>query len=161
MKVLITGSRGMLGQVLTNEFSQADYEVVAWDRAEIDITDQKQVFEKISALRPEIIINAAAYNNVDKAENEDRELAMKVNGEAVGYLAKAAADCGALFVHYSTDYVFKGDRPEGYQEDDAPDPQSWYAKSKYEGEQKISNYQYPISNDFERVICLLLNSHPK
>ncbi len=126
----------MLGQALVKEFS-ADNEVVAWDREEIDITDKNQVLEKISALHPSIIINAAAYNNVDKAEKEDRDLAMKVNGEAVGYLVEIAGNVGATFVHYSTDYVFKGDKVEGYKENDEPNPQSWYAKTKREGEGKI------------------------
>jgi len=146
MRLLVLGAKGMLGQVLANEFSHANYEVAAWDRAEIDITDQKQILEKIGALRPDIIINAAAYNNVDRAENEDRDLAMKVNGEAVGFLKKAAADCGALFVHYSTDYVFKGDKVDGYKEDDMPNPQSWYGRSKYEGEKKILDFRFKIAD---------------
>lgn len=141
MKLLILGAKGMLGQALyrgTNaELNGTNTEVVGWDREEIDITNQNQVEEKICVLRPDVIINAAAYNNVDKAENEDRELAMKVNGEAVGYLASAAHKIGAILVHYSTDYVFKGDNPNGYKEDDEPNPQSWYAKSKWEGEKEI------------------------
>jgi dTDP-4-dehydrorhamnose reductase len=135
--ILILGARGMLGRALVNEFGEADYEVIGWDRTELDITDRKLVLEKISALKPQIVINAAAYNNIDKAETEDRYLAFKINGEAVGYLVEAAARVGAFFVHYSTDYVFRGDRKDGYTEDDAPDPQSVYAKSKLEGEKVV------------------------
>jgi len=134
MKLLILGAKGMLGQALCRG---TNAEVVGWDRSEIDIIDKNQVQEKISALAPDVIINAAAYNNVDKAEKEDRELAMKINGEAVGYLAEAAAEIGAIFVHFSSDYVFKGDNPSGYKEDDVPEPQSWYAKSKWEGEKHL------------------------
>ncbi|HBV57972.1 MAG TPA: dTDP-4-dehydrorhamnose reductase [Candidatus Magasanikbacteria bacterium] len=137
MSVLILGVRGMLGQALAQEFSGAGYEMTSCDRAELDITDRVLVLEKIGALKPQIVINAAAYNSIDKAETEDRDLAFKINGEAVGYLVEAAARVGAFFVHYSTDYVFRGDRKDGYTEDDAPDPQSVYAKSKFEGEKKV------------------------
>ncbi|MEK9183101.1 MAG: sugar nucleotide-binding protein [Patescibacteria group bacterium] len=135
--VLILGARGLLGQALTKEFSNADYEVTAWDKSELDITDKTKILEKIGALRPEIIINAAAYNDVDKAETEDSGVAFKINAEAVGNLAEASAQIGALFVHYSTDYVFKGDKIDGYTEDDAPKPISVYGQSKALGEQKL------------------------
>lgn len=143
MKLLILGSKGMLGQALYRgiyaELGGTNAEVVGWDRSAIDITDKNQVTDKISALAPNVIINTAAYNNVDKAEGEDRELAMKINGEAVGYLVEAVANLGAILVHYSTDYVFKGDNPNGYREDDIPEPQSVYGQSKFLGEQKLIN----------------------
>lgn len=133
----------MLGQALVNEFSGAGYEVIDWDRADLDITDREKVLEKIGMLKPKIIINAAAYNNIDKAETEDRELVFKINAEAVGYLVEASSQVGALFAHYSTDYVFRGDYEDGYAEDVTPDPQSVYAKSKFEGEKKAAG-QYLI-----------------
>jgi dTDP-4-dehydrorhamnose reductase len=137
-KILILGAQGMLGQMLVKEFQKdKNYEVIGWDKKECDITNELEVKEKIYELKPEILINCAAYNNVDKAEVEDKELAMKVNGLAVGYLAQVALKMKILFVHYSTDYVFKGDKKEGYKEEDAPEPQSWYGKTKYEGERRV------------------------
>jgi dTDP-4-dehydrorhamnose reductase len=137
MKVLIVGSKGMLGQELVYEFNFSGAEVFSWDREEIDITNKKQVEEKINSLRPEIIINAAAYNAVDKIEQEDKELAEQINGYAVGNLAEAAKKVDAVLVHYSTDYVFDGEKIEGYKEDDVPNPQSVYAHSKWIGEQQL------------------------
>ncbi|MBI5023123.1 MAG: NAD(P)-dependent oxidoreductase [Candidatus Magasanikbacteria bacterium] len=137
MRILILGARGMLGQALALEFSHTGHEVIGWDRADLDITDRELVLEKINALSPRVIINAAAYNNIDKAETEDGKLAFQINAEAVWRLAEASARVGALFAHYSTDYVFHGDKVEGYSEADAPDPQSVYAKSKFEGEHRI------------------------
>lgn len=125
----------MLGQ----EFMQQlrGQEVVGWARADLDITNEQEVLDKIYALRPGVIFNCAAYNNVDKAEDEP-EVASAINGEAVGYLANAAAKCGAVFVHFSTDYVFSGARTNGYGEDDIPDPISVYGQSKVLGEQRVS-----------------------
>lgn len=148
MKLLILGAKGMLGQALVKEFVGANYEVAGWDRAELDITDRERVLEKIGALKPKIIINAAAYNNVDKAETEDSDLAFKINRDAVGYLAEASARVSSIFAHYSTDYVFRGDKIEGYSEDDAPEPQSVYAKSKFEGEKAASFYLIRTSHLF-------------
>lgn len=129
----------------------SDYEVVAWDREEIDITDKDLITKKISEIKPDIIINAAAYNAVDKCEDDDGfELARKINGEAVGYLADAAKQLGALLIYYSTDYVFGGNGDSasleqiekareggGFKEDDEPRPVNKYAKSKLLGEQEL------------------------
>lgn len=134
MRVLILGSHGMLGQELARAFS--GYEVIAWDREDLDITNQSQVFQKIKKLKLDIILNAAAYNAVDKAE-EEKYLAFAVNAEAVKYLALAAKEIGAIFVHFSTDYVFEGVKKEGYKEDDAINPQSVYAQSKAKGEEYL------------------------
>lgn len=111
-----------------------------WDKDEIDITDKSQVSAKITDLAPELIINAAAYTNVDGCEtNED--LATRVNGEAVGYLAQMAKEIGAALVHYSTDYVFDGAKKEGYVEVDKPNPINAYGRSKLVGELSIVNCQ--------------------
>ncbi len=134
MKALIIGSRGMLGQELARTFS--DSELSLWDRAEIDITEKEDTFNKIASLHPEIIINAAAYNNVDAAET-DSETADRVNGYAVGYLASVAQEIGAILVHYSTDYIFDGQKKEGYAEDAPQSPISAYARSKALGEQEL------------------------
>lgn len=134
MKILIIGASGMLGQELARVFKE--YKPVVWSREELDITDKDQVQKKISDLKPDLLINAAAYNDVDGAEKNEA-LADKINGLAVGHLAKAICASGGILVHYSTDYVFKGDKKEGYLESDQPDPQSAYARSKYLGEQEL------------------------
>jgi dTDP-4-dehydrorhamnose reductase len=131
MKVLIIGAKGMLGQELVKAFSS--HEVTAWDRGDCDITQKSEVQKKIRDLGPNLLVNAAAYNNVDKAE-EEKEAANLLNGYAVGYLAEAAEAIGAVMVHYSTDYVFRGDIKEGYGEEARPDPISAYGLSKYLGE---------------------------
>ena len=151
-KVLIIGAKGMLGQELVRVFSApsqrraqqggpasggSQYDVIAWDREDIDITNEAQVKEKVSALAPEIIINAAAYNAVDKAEEPaEFELAKKLNGLAPKFLAVCAKNLGATFVHYSTDYVFDGQKEEGYKENDEPSPISNYGRTKLMGEQE-------------------------
>jgi dTDP-4-dehydrorhamnose reductase len=132
----------MLGQELVQEFSGNSYEVSMWDKEEIDITKKDLVFEKIKSARPEIIINAAAYNAVDKIEEMEKDFADLINGYAVGNLSEAAEIIGAIFVHYSTDYVFDGKEIDGYKEDAMPCPQSVYADSKLLGEQQIKNKKY-------------------
>lgn len=132
----------MLGQELAREFGGNGYEVMAWDKEEVDITKKEDVNKKISDLKPEIIINAAAYNAVDKIEEGEKEFAEAVNGYAVGNISEVAGAVGAILVHYSTDYVFRGRRVEGYKEEDTPRPQSVYAQSKWLGEQKIKNKKY-------------------
>jgi dTDP-4-dehydrorhamnose reductase len=164
-KILIIGAKGMLGQELVKTFSNKKNEVVAWDRENIDITDAKQVTEKITKLKPDVILNAAAYNAVDKCEKDAKEyaLAKKINGNAPGYLAKVASTIGATLVHYSTDYVFDGmpDIPEpagcggscgscslhegfvpelGFKEDAIPNPIQKYGKSKLLGEDNVIKY---------------------
>ena len=138
MKILILGSKGNLGRQLVKVF-QDDNEVIAWDRGEIDITDKELILKKIKEIKPEIVINAAAYNAVDKCEVDEKEfeLAEKLNGGAVGYLAEAAIEVGATLVHYSTDYVFSGDKKEGYNEYDEPCPVNKYGETKLMGEQEI------------------------
>lgn len=136
-KILIVGARGMLGQTLA--VALKDHTLTLWDKDEIDITDASQVNEKISALQPSIIINAAAYTAVDACE-DNNELAMKVNGEGPGNLAQVAKQIDAILVHYSTDYIFNGTKEAGYNEDFAEvDPVNEYGKSKAAGEAAIKN----------------------
>ena len=140
MKVLILGSQGNLGTQLIKAFTAAkEYEVIGLDKGDFDLLDPLNFTEKINKLRPEIIINATAYNAVDKCEESEAEfeLAKKINGEAVEYLASAALKVGALFIHYSTDYVFAGDQEAGYRETDAPQPLNNYGRSKLLGEQAV------------------------
>lgn len=134
MRVLIVGSNGMLGQELIRAFAGAD--VAGWDRGDLDITDSDAVRTRVAAFAPDVCVNATAYNAVDRIE-EDYVLAMTVNGSAVGVLAAAAAEAGAVFVHYSTDYVFDGATRDGYAEDDAPNPVNAYGQSKLVGERAL------------------------
>lgn len=134
-KILILGSNGMLGKELMEVFSGCDR--TGWDIDDIDITDKSQVEKKITGLKPDIIINAAAYTDVDRCET-DWETCMKVNGEAVGYIAGAAGKAGATVVHISTDYVFDGKKCDGYREDAAPDPINNYGKAKLLGERRLA-----------------------
>jgi len=135
-KVLIIGANGMLGHELAQTF--AKYNPTLWDMSDIDITDKSQVDEKICALNPEIIINAAAFTAVDKCE-EQEEIATKVNGEAVGYLVEVAHRLNATLVHYSTDYVFDGEKKEGYVESYVPNPINAYGRSKLAGEKAMGS----------------------
>lgn len=138
-KILILGSRGMLGQELVREFSEHDYEVVGWDKEEMDITDFATTAEKIKTLLPDILINAVAYNFVEKIETDPQtfELAKIINGEAVGNLARVCKANNITFVHYSSDYVFKGDNRNGYKEDDKIDPVNKYGETKAVGENQL------------------------
>lgn len=128
----------MLGQDLVKTYRKDKFnQVYAWDFGDIDITDEKAVSNKIKDVDPDIVINAAAYNAVDKAEEkEGLKVAMAVNAEGPKHLAEACKKAGAVFATYSSDYVFRGDKKEGYKEDDEPNPVSRYGLSKYEGEKK-------------------------
>lgn len=162
-KVLIIGAKGMLGQELVKIFkSDKDYKVIAWDKEDLDITNEVAVNKKIKVISPEIIINSAAYTAVDKCEENKKEfeLAKKINGLAPGYLAKIAKKIEATLIHYSTDYVFSGKDPEfeepkgcthscrncmlhqgfqpqiGYSEGAKPNPINKYGKTKFQGEKE-------------------------
>lgn len=135
-KTLILGSRGTLGQALVLEFKKAGCDVFAWDRKDGDITSSDFLI-KIKTAKPDVIINATGYNAVDNAEKEEKKLAYKVNSEVAGNLAEIAKEIGAVFVNYSTGYVFDGEKESGYTEDDVPNPVSEYGKSKYEGEKAV------------------------
>ncbi len=137
-KALILGAGGTLGRALKEEFEKNSYEVLAWDRKDGDITSPDFSL-KIKIAKPDVIINATGYNAVDKAEKEEKELAYKINAEAVGMLANVAKEMGAVFINYSTSYVFDGEKESGYVEDDIPNPVSEYGKSKYEGEKLVQS----------------------
>src|SRR3989338_10521107 len=136
-KVLIIGAAGMLGHDLVKAFS--DYAPTCWDYEEIDITDKKAVFEKIGALKPTVVINAAAYTDVDGAESDiNKERVLAINGTAVGYLAEICNTLDATLVHFSTEYVFDGTNKGGYKEDDPVSPTNVYGKSKALGEKLLA-----------------------
>lgn len=131
IKTLIIGSSGMLGSDLCKAFPDA----VKLTHHDLDITDREQVIESILKIKPDVVINAAAYTNVDGCE-DNKELAFQVNGYGPGYIAEACARAGAKLVHFSTDYVFDGSKKE-YVESDIPDPINVYGDSKLLGEKKI------------------------
>ncbi|MDD4271980.1 MAG: dTDP-4-dehydrorhamnose reductase [Patescibacteria group bacterium] len=141
MKTLILGAKGNLGGQLKKVFA-AKNEVIAWDRGEIDITDRELILKKIIDLKPELVINAAAYNAVDRCEEseDEYELAKKINIDGPKFLAEACLKIGAMLVHYSTDYVFEGKKKRGYLEADEPRPINRYGKSKFHGEKRILEF---------------------
>lgn len=138
-KVLILGAKGMLGQELIKEFFAHNYEVTGWDKEELDVTDYIVAATKISDLHPDIVINAVALNAVDKIEEDEVvfKLANKINSEAVGNLAGICKEIGSTLIHYSSDYVFKGDKAQGYKEDDQTDPVNKYGETKANAEKQI------------------------
>ncbi|WP_110456310.1 dTDP-4-dehydrorhamnose reductase [Shewanella algidipiscicola] len=137
MKILVTGCNGQVGRSLTRLLAQRDAMVViAADRDTLDITDNSAVAAFILANAPDIIINAAAYTAVDKAEDEV-ELAFAINSDGPKFIALAAQQIGATLLHISTDYVFAGDKQGLYQESDSPAPQSVYGESKLAGERAV------------------------
>ena len=129
--VLVVGAAGRLGAAIVQAF--ADRPVVALTRAEIDITDPESVARTIAGAAPEAIINCAAFNDVDCAEDRAAD-ALAVNAFAVRSLARAAEKCGAVLVHFGTDFVFDGTASEPYSESARPAPRSTYALSKLLGE---------------------------
>lgn len=137
-KTLILGAKGTLGSALVDEFCRDNYDILAWDRDDGDITSSDFV-AKIKTFNVDIIVNATGCNAVDKAEKEEKDVAFMVNADAVGALANVAKNIGAVFVNYSTNYVFCGDKKSGYAEDDIPKPISMYGESKYEGEKNLQS----------------------
>lgn len=134
MKVLITGAGGQLGQAL-QAVAPGDAQIVAATSAELDIGDADAVQSYVAAAAPQLLINAAAYTAVDKAES-DVEAAFRINGNAVGALAQAAKAAGARFVHVSTDFVFDGTAGIPYAPDAPTAPLGVYGASKLRGEQE-------------------------
>jgi dTDP-4-dehydrorhamnose reductase len=132
MTILITGAEGQLGQALVARLSAAGT-VHAFNRGALDITDHQAVARACADARPDLILNPAAFTDVDGAETRARE-ALAVNGVAAGILARAARAHDAAFVHYSTDFVFAGRDARDWTEEDAPEPQSVYGQSKLLGE---------------------------
>lgn len=137
MRVLITGAAGMLGQDLADVCVGASHEAIALSRAELDITDADAVAASVREAGPELVVNCAAFTNVDAAESEEA-LAQTVNGAGAGNVAAAAQAAGAWSVHVSSDYVFDGFKREPYIESDPTAPLSAYGRSKLAGEQAVA-----------------------
>lgn len=136
MRILLTGRNGQVGWELLKALSPLG-EIVAPDRAQLDLRDPSRTREAVRAANPDVIVNAAAYTAVDQAESE-REAAFAVNSAAPGVLAEEAKKSGALLVHYSTDYVFDGAKAAPYVEEDAPNPVNVYGASKLAGERAVA-----------------------
>ncbi|MFA5654257.1 MAG: NAD(P)-dependent oxidoreductase, partial [Desulfomonilia bacterium] len=140
MKILITGSRGLLGQEVAEVCRNLGDEVLATDiaspSAPLDITSPAAVRGFLAANRPDWVVNCAAFTDVDGCE-EKEDLAFELNARAPGLLARACEEHGAKLLHVSTDYVFDGEKLGPYEEDDAPNPLSVYGKSKRAGEISI------------------------
>jgi dTDP-4-dehydrorhamnose reductase len=135
MSILIVGARGMLGSDLLTSLGDAS-RVIGTDIEDCDITDREKTLEAIAALRPNWVINAAAYTQVDRCE-EEKELAFAVNGEGAANLALACKAVQARLIHVSTDYVFDGTSRIPYREDDPVNPLSVYGQSKLQGESAV------------------------
>jgi len=135
MKLLITGSKGMLAADLIKEF-EGTCEIIGRDIHDFDICDKELVIDEINKLKPDCVINCAAYTHVDNCETEKNQ-AFAVNGEGVRNLALACKEAGSLLCHVSTDFVFDGKKGIPYVETDAVNPLSVYGMSKLEGEKNI------------------------
>jgi dTDP-4-dehydrorhamnose reductase len=141
MRILLTGKNGQVGWELSRSLSSLG-SVVALGRDQMDLSKPETLGSIIQEVRPDIIVNAAAYTTVDKAESEP-ELAMTVNGDAPGVMAKEAKIIGAGMIHYSTDYVFDGNSSLPYKEEDPTSPLNVYGKSKLAGEESIIRADIP------------------
>ena len=133
-KILLTGVHGQVGHALQHKLTQ--YEVFALDREQLDLSDVDAIRRVVQAIKPDLIINPAAYTAVDKAETEP-DLAYAINAIAPQILAEEASKLNASLVHFSTDYVYDGTKTSAYDETDAVNPISVYGKSKLAGEAAI------------------------
>lgn len=134
-RVLIAGGSGQIGSALIGS-APSEYEIYAPDSRRLDIKDVGSVANAFADFLPELVINAAAYTAVDKAETE-RELAFAINAAGAGHLARACQVAQTPLIHLSTDFVFDGTKASAYREDDEPNPLNVYGESKLEGERQI------------------------
>lgn len=136
MKVLITGAKGQVGSALGRLGPQSGFEITGLNSVELDIANESAVMAALKKYKPDIVINAAAYTAVDKAENQ-AEQATRVNEVGAGIVARAVATTGAILVHFSTDYVFDGTKKGAYIEKDTVSPLGVYGNTKLAGERVI------------------------
>ncbi|MFA5131026.1 MAG: dTDP-4-dehydrorhamnose reductase [Patescibacteria group bacterium] len=138
MTILILGGQGNLGTQLSRVFAE-DQTVVSWDRDDLDVLDYALLSEKITALHPDLIINTVAYNAVDKCEDKKEfELALELNAELPRVLSELARSLGAVFIHFSTDYVFNGtENKMEFTESNTPNPINKYGETKFAGEREV------------------------
>ena len=142
-KYLITGSKGQLGKEFKNHILENSLDGIYADIDELDISDIDQVNEFLNKEKPNVVINCSAYNNVDQAELEP-EKARLVNVIGVKYLAQACEKLGSFLIHFSSNYIYDGNKNSPYLEEDLPNPLGVYAKSKYEGECSLTQ----LTNNF-------------
>ncbi|OGP61079.1 MAG: dTDP-4-dehydrorhamnose reductase [Deltaproteobacteria bacterium RBG_13_52_11b] len=136
-RILVIGAKGMLGRDLVEVLrASSSDEVTGWDIDEVDIRIEMDTVTKISRLGPEIVINLAAFTNVDECESQV-ERAFAVNAEGMRHVALGALRCRAKVVYVSTDYVFDGEKGEPYVENDSPNPLNVYGRSKFQGERYV------------------------
>ena len=136
MRILVTGAAGQVGWELRRSLGSLG-QVTALDREAFDLTQPDRMRQVVRDLRPAVLVNAAAYTAVDRAESEP-ELAMAINGIAPGVMAEEMTRLGGLMVHYSTDYVFDGAGQRPWTEDDTPNPLGVYGRTKLAGEQAVA-----------------------
>src|ERR1044071_7646627 len=135
MKIVIVGAGGRLGSALLREYRE-NFEVIGFDHAQLDLADLEHVRRQLAAIGCDVLINAAAFTNVDLCEKET-EQAFRINAEAPRVLAEICRDTNAKLIHFSTDYVFDGEKNEPYIEEDEARPISIYGKSKLAGEKNV------------------------
>ncbi len=136
MRILLTGPTGQIGSELRRALPALG-EVIAVDRAQMDLTDPKGIRKMMRSIGPDLVVNAAGYTDVDCAEREE-ELAHRINATAPGILAQEASRLGSAIIHYSTDYVFNGRATSPYTPKDEPDPINAYGRTKLAGEKAVS-----------------------
>jgi dTDP-4-dehydrorhamnose reductase len=137
MRIVITGSAGMLGQDVAGATRDARHDVVPLARSDLDVTDPDAVIAALAKAQPEVVVNCAAWTDVDAAERAP-DPALAVNGPGAGNVARAAAQAGAWTIHISSDYVFDGDKRQPYVESDSVGPRSVYGSSKLAGERAVA-----------------------
>jgi len=138
MKIFLTGKSGQLGSKLEKDLISS-HEVIATDRDTLNLIDVQIIKDTIHQIKPDLIINAAAYTDVDKAEKE-KDLAYQINALAPQVLSKSAEDLNVPIIHISTDYIFDGLKKDAYEENDKANPLSVYGKTKWEGEEFVRQY---------------------
>ena len=171
MKILLTGAQGQVGLSFQHLIAEKypDITMMATDRRQLDITDAAAVDKLVGIFQPDIIVNAAAYTAVDRAET-DVATAFAVNANAAGYLAKAARKCDAQLIHFSTDYVFNAKDSHPIKEDASCAPENIYGQSKLAGEKEVLEYEKSTvirtswvfseyGNNFLKTMLRLAGSH--
>ena len=138
MKIFLTGKNGQLGYQLECDLKKS-HEIVATDRDTLDLKDTQSIEDTIQKIKPDLIVNAAAYTNVDKAEIE-KDLAYEVNALGPKALTQAAKALDIPIIHISTDYIFDGLKKDAYEEDDIANPLSIYGKTKWQGEEFVRQH---------------------
>jgi dTDP-4-dehydrorhamnose reductase len=141
VKILLTGRNGQVGWELAHALRPLG-ETFAFDRAQLDLAAPDQIVSTVRSVRPDVVVNAAAYTAVDRAEDES-QVAHAINAVAVAIMAEEAKRARALLIHFSTDYVFDGTKDAPYVEEDRPNPLNAYGRSKLAGEQAISGIDGP------------------